>query len=400
MREAARSLTGLGDVVRSVWSDFGEIPRNTAKALGALGERPAAGMLAAVSGLLGGGRMLAGLMTGAADAAAWCELEGKWRTYWRVRQGEGRPRQAGAPLLARVEEACALPPSSVLFELEGLGHDYADDCCRDGGDPLGLLSVERTGDLPEGSLLPLHAGMGMAFAQRALAELQAWNAEAEIGAALDRFVRLCRDNARAGYAEVALEPLGLIVRTFLPRRTRAAGDRLRAFDRDLAGCFWHGVGRAVYFLPRRFIPSLGVIGQAAAACLEEAPDAESRRDALSGLFYAAAMVSLERPAVLERLLLHAGESPAAAAAFTSGVSACLVARHHTLPGDPAVAGLLQHRPDPARPWLAELWQRQVKRPGEEALRLYPALRARGRLGALARCRLPAELARLAGEEQE
>ena len=55
----------------------------------------------------------------------------------------------------------------------------------------------------------LHAGIGMSFAKAVLVELEPtkWSAEA-IREGIARFVRLCRDSSRPGYAGAALESLG------------------------------------------------------------------------------------------------------------------------------------------------------------------------------------------------
>jgi hypothetical protein len=284
------------------------------------------------------------------------------------------------PLAAGVAAAYGRDPFAALFELEGLGHDHALARCAD-GDPRGLLLAETTGPLPEGSLILLHAGMGMAFAQRVLEGLTPASPDAEVDGALRRFAGLCRASSRPGYVEAALESLGLVARTFHPRLVPALSRRLLARDPELAAYFWHGAGRAVYFLPVHFLPGPASLDPAIDLLLAEAPEA-CRCDALEGLVYAACMVNMERPEGFAALLRASGGRLAARGVLAGGVRAAVAARRDTTPEDPAVDRFLRHVPgDPA---AADLWERLVRRPCLEALAAYPEIKAAGRLGAFAR----------------
>ncbi len=272
------------------------------------------------------------------------------------------------------------PPFAVLFRLERLAHDLTQALWDRGGPPADLLRGPQAAVLPERSLLMLHAGMGLAFSERLIGALVRGAGEAEVAAALAAFDLLCRGNARPGYAPTVWEPLGLIVRLFHPRWTAAVDGVLAGYESDARLFFWHGVGRAIYFLPRYFWP--GATRRALARCRREPPAGEARTDALAGFVFAAAMVNLRQPPVLERLLALFGERPEEGAVVAGAFAACVLARRRTTPDDPAITALLAHQPAPD---AAATWRRVVQEPIATALEVYyPCLVASGRLPQLAR----------------
>jgi hypothetical protein len=323
------------------------------------------------------------------------ELANKATAYRLVRFTGRGPRPADSDAWEDlVASILRRDPFSALFRLERLGHDLAVAAWRRGGPPHALFAGPRAAALPERSLILLHGGMGLAFGDRLIGALGSRATEADLAAALSRFVELCRANARPGWAEPALEALGIIVRLFRPRWRTSTDRLLAAIDPVARACYWHGAGRALYFLPRHSAP--GSAGRAVAACRREAPVAV-RADALDGFFFAAAMVNLRHPRVLEEIVAAAGERPDEEEAVAGGVTACVLARRKTTPDDPAIPALLAHRPDRRN---AALWERRVRGPAERGLALYfPWLEATGLLPSLARHRhLPALMVHAAPPE--
>ena len=325
----------------------------------------------------------------------WRELGSKVRVYWLVRVAAVRlrldPRTPWSELVAQVHRHAPYP---ALFRLERLGHDLALAAWHADGPPRGLLCDGRSAGLPQRSLALLHVGMGMAFARRLVRRLRPGSPDAEVDEVLRTFAALCEANSRPGLCEAALEPLGLVVRLFHPRLTAPVDRRLRAVEPRLAPYFWHGAGRALYFVPAHFPPLPGAIRRAAERCRCEPQEADNRLDALAGLFFAAAMVNLRHPEVLAALLHRARLAEEEAEACAVGILTGVLARHDAIPGDPAVAALLAYRPRA----VEGLWDRCVTTPCIEGLeRLYPLLRASGRLGLLARYRPLAEVYRLLTE---
>jgi hypothetical protein len=294
---------------------------------------------------------------------AWRELANKARVYWLVRASGLSPRvDAETPWEALVERVERLDSFSALFRIERLGHELARAAWKDDSPPSDLFTGPRSRALPERALVMLHAGLGLCIADRTYGRLPRRPDDAAIAGALGEFLRLCRSNTRPGYTSPAFEPMGAVIRLFYPHLlaglARGFGDR----DVEARRCFWHGVGRAIYFLPRHAYPGGSVA--ALERCRREAEDDESLTETLSGFFFATTMVNLRHPDVLEALLaggrLRDEDEPIVAGA----VAAALLARHHTTPDDPSPLALLHHRPAAERD---ERWRRRVAGPAERAL---------------------------------
>jgi hypothetical protein len=321
-------------------------------------------------------------------AAAGREFGSKLVAYYLVRwRRQRRATRGGHDLAALVVETYRRDPKHTAFLLERLCYDFVTGRWRAGEEPRRLLDGEAARSLPEESLILLHAGLGMALTEILLGPLDPASPAAAFDAALDRFAGLLEVNARPEYAAVACESLGLIVRRFLPRLHRPVEARLRARDAGLAARYWHGAGRAIYFLPSYFLPLPGMGRRGLQVCRREPRQASHRLDAIAGFAFASTMINLRRPELVAGLLRHL--EPGETEALASGVAGALLTRHHTCPDAPEVRAFL--RPV-AVPWAgtdgrspAEIWDIAVREPCAEALdRAYPLLRARGELAMLAR----------------
>lgn len=308
--------------------------------------------------------------------AAWKELANKAEVYRWVK-GVHKTLElppVGEPfsLPEAVERAYRLDPYQSLWAVEGAGHDHAAGFWRRTDRPREVLTARELDGLPEESLLMLHAGMGLAFAEHLMGEVGPASPRSELRHALARFIALCQDNAREGYADAALESLGLMVRCFYPDLTRPVDRELRALDDEtLLGYYWHGVGRAIYFLPIQFLPGYGSVRHAVRMAEREAPHELAREKSLVGLGWAFTLVNLNEPRILEAVLRHHGEE-IRGGAFAEGLVGSVVMRHDTTPGAPFIPRFFRHRPSSREPRLVELWEEIVRRPLERALgELYP-----------------------------
>jgi hypothetical protein len=380
----------------------------TAPALGGTRPRHAGGSwpgAAAASAAAARGREL---------GAGWREFGGKLVAYYLVRlRVQPRALRGERDLASLVAETYRRDPRHTAFLLERLCYDYVMGLWRGGragpggragragraGDiPRHLLDGEAAAALPEQSLILLHAGLGMALTEILLLPLASDSPASAFAAALDSFAAQVEANARPEFAPVAFEALGLMVRRFIPRLHAPLEACLRARDERLAAYYWHGAGRAIYFLPSLFHPFPGTARRGVEICRREPLDPRHRLDALAGFCFASTMINLRHPEVVARLLPHLG--PDEIEALASGVAAALLTRHHTSPDEPGVrtflrplaADLAGRGAGPAADLPAGLWENAVRRPCAEALdRAYPLLRARGELATLARHRPLASL---------
>lgn len=344
------------------------------------------------------GRTLRFLMPTAKGCGAWVELLNKVEVYRLVKQVAGKigVPPAGEPfdLQLLVERAYALDDFAALWAVEGLGHDYADHAWTAQGsvpedgrhDPEGLLTGPAAADLPDQSLTMLHAGIGLAFAQRLLAELPPGEPPERVRATVDRVLGLCRANSRPGYEGAAIESLGLVTRTFHGERTGAVDRALRdSGDEAARGFFWHGVGRALYFLPINFVPAGDTTWRPFEMGLAEAPDPAARANVFAGLGWAFTLVDMRQPELMTELLLgpHGG-CLRRETGFANGVASSIVMRTDTTPRSDLVEAFLGHTPPPA---TAGLWSELVVGPARRALdEVYPRLRRQRRLGEIFRYR--------------
>lgn len=337
-------------------------------------------------------RALDGLGQLPAAGAALAELRSKAQVFCLVldvneKIGVPPPHSATPfPLLELVGRAYGLDDYSALWAVEGLGHAYGDSFWSRGLTPEGILLPANAPDLPAKSLLMLHAGIGLSFAQHLLNGV----GEAELDSRVAEIVRLCRGSSRPGAVGAAYESLGLVTRTFHAGLVPAVDRALARAAPELRGFYWHGVGRALYFLPVNFLPYSA--GQVFAAARAEAPDAESRLSAVAGAAWAYALVGQRDPAILAELVVRPyGDELAGDGGFANGIASSTVMRLDTTPEADFLHRFFAYRP--AEPAVARRWDLLVRRPGEDAIhRFHPVLKERGLLGEVFRYQDLEELA--------
>jgi hypothetical protein len=308
-----------------------------------------------------------------------------------------------APLLEVVRRAYAMDPYPTLWAVEGIGHWYGDTFFARHAVPQGILTEASARDLPAASLTMLHAGIGMSFAQHWLQTVNHLSSRAAMRHALEQILTLCRENSRPGYVGAALESLGLIAQngqfyneTRPDAMVQMVSRELAEMDQEACAYFWHGVGRAHYFLPIHFVPGYGSIWHAVGMVRRAAPNHLAWLNAIAGLAWAVTMVNIRHPQVVANFVHDHGAQLAADDGFANGVASSLMMRYDTTPGAPFIVPFYQYQPDPDQVEAARLWESQVRLPAHLALQeYYPVLRHHGRLGEIFRYQsLPALVAQL------
>lgn len=331
---------------------------------------------------------------GSAAGEALVELANKGEVYALVRL-VGRlldvPEGFPLPLVELIARAHDLGDFAALWAIEGLGHEDAAAAWAAGLTPRRLL-VDRPGPaLPVGSLLMLHAGVGLGIAEHLLDPVDPWSSSERLRRAVRESVALARENSLPGYAGATLESLGLVTGLFHPPLVPRVDAALERETPDVRDYFWHGVGRSLYFSPTSFLPCSTWESFRAAARL--APDERARRNAVAGLAWALCLVNQRQPAVLDELVVAPhGRELCRDGAFANGVASAVVMRDETTPGAAFVEDFCAYRPRRSSP---DLWRQLVARPCRRALEVYrPALARAGRLGEVFRF---TDLDRLVGE---
>jgi hypothetical protein len=283
--------------------------------------------------------------------AGWQELRNKveaFRTFEHVDTLLGA--SMSWPLARLLERARDLQCPLSVWAAEGIGYHLT--AARSG--PRGLLQGR---DVAAWAQVPLHAGMGSAIAASVLDPLLRTGTEFDAAVqAIDRFDETCRANADAAHVGVAREALGFSVRAMYGELVTLIAAALEAARADLVPYFWHGAGRAMYFAPTAACPAAGGSQQG----LEEAlmsPPAEQRANAIAGFTWAATLVNLRHPHVVERVVSALAAKPRWIAAAGAGIQSALEVWRHCAPGDRAIDDFLGHQPYslPAR----DAWHRVI-----------------------------------------
>lgn len=284
-----------------------------------------------------------------------------------------------------IQGAYALGAYPDLWAVEGLGHDYALTLWQKGGRTRGILSDLSPDVLPAKSLTMMHAGLGLAFAQQLMNALTPFDPADKIRGVLGEFITLVDDNSRRGYEGAAYESLGLVTRFWHQQMVPVVDEHLRAVAPRALGYFWHGVGRALYFLPLFFVPGLL---SPWLAVEREALHELALLNMTAGLAWATTIVNVRQPRIMENFLRNEGERVASNPGFTNGVMSTLIMGIDITPGDVYITDFLNYRPDPSDRRVAELWERLVGGPAREAVYyVHPILQKHQRLGEVFQCHL-------------
>jgi hypothetical protein len=277
---------------------------------------------------------------------------------------------------ALARRALALSNYQKIWALEGVSHYYTGHA-KTKGPVTGLLPNPA---LPDCTMVPMHAGMGTSFGGMVLSKLGDRPSKASLRDAMERFFELCRANARPGWYENAIEPMGLAVRSLHPHLLGPVSDAIGEIDADGKHLFWHGVGRSLYFVPMNFI-TFGGHERALRAAIAEAPTLEDRHNAVAGLVWAVTLVNIRHPAALKNLLRVSG-AIGMPGAVRNGIVSALMIWKHMVPEDREF--LPQYlRPAAGASRDARLWNDFVVAPSTHAFAgIYPSLVEQGRVASV------------------
>jgi hypothetical protein len=335
------------------------------------------------------------------------ELQNKLQVFVLVRNIPNTLQLPSEPpyptLLEVVQRAYAMQPYPALWAVEGIGHWYGDTFFTRHEVPQGILTEASIRDLPPESLTMLHAGIGMSFAQYWMKTVTHRSSLTDIRQALAQVIALCRDNSRPGYEGAALESLGLMTQngqfydeTRPDQMVQMVSRELEHIDPEVFEYFWHGVGRAHYFLPIHFIPGYGSIWHAVRMIQQAVTHEHAWLNAIAGLAWAVTMVNIRQPQIVANFVQYHGAQLVADDGFANGVASSIMMRYDTTPDAPFITPYYRYQPEPVNPQFMQLWQSQVQQPCTLALhKYYPVLKQHKHLGEIFRYQsLPALVAQL------
>lgn len=265
------------------------------------------------------------------------------------------------PVSELIEKASGLGAFDSVWAVEGVGHLLAERWTQSGGGRLFPEAQRRW-------FIPLHAGMGLSFANRTLHSLAARPTGPEARAALERFTSLCRSASHRGFEMVAYESLGLVTRTLYPHLGRLVAPQAAKIKPELEDLFWHGVGRGLYFLLANALPSSCAPWTALEEIQREPPHVAARRNALAGLVWALTLVNLRQPEIAALFLKHHRGVLCEGDAFRNGLTSSLLVWMESAHGDAAARQFCEYCPEPSDQDFCHVWAEQVTLPCRELLR--------------------------------
>lgn len=278
-------------------------------------------------------------------------------------------------LAALVTAAYDLGPYADLWAIEGLGHDYTNIRLDRDGAVKGILRDGPAATLPASTLTMMHAGLGLALAERMLPPLTPCSPAREFREVLAAYISACDAHGRPGYVGAAYESLGLVARTWHSLLMTGIDAALLEMDEGIDAYFWHGAGRALYFLPTYIVPVLSPWR----AADREAPHELAHRNLYAGLAWASTLVNIRQPRVLAGLLRTRGDELQRSNAFANGVASALVVAMDITPDDPFVIAFARYVPDESS-GAARAWHAVVAPAAQAALNWYhPVLRSHNAL---------------------
>jgi hypothetical protein len=265
---------------------------------------------------------------------------------------------ADRSLAALVRRAQRLGPYYGVWATEGIGHYYADSHLSRGRPIDALLSNQQSHSLPEASLVPLHAGIGLALAEALLADIDRLGSS-QTKRRVSDFVKLCRDAFQSEYVEIIYEALGLAARNLYPHLISTMHTSLSATSEELPDFFWHGVGRALYFSPSTFLSCPSAQWKAFRMCMNEPPDQLRRRNALAGFAWALTLVNIREPRIMAAFLNHHGENMVEQDAFANGVCSALIIWAKSSADTSDLTRLKAYRCNETNPSPVHLWSTYI-----------------------------------------
>ena len=256
--------------------------------------------------------------------------------------------------------ASSLGPYHSLWATEGCGHLFTAKSLQHGRRPHGLMAAGETADIPRTSLVPLHAGMGLAFAESVF-EMADRQSCAD-GSTLAEFLDLCHDNCSPGYEDVAFEALGLAAHTLHPHLISIMDATLSTCRPDLLGYFWHGVGRAAYFSPTEFLAFWVQSRENFWRCVHEAPHEVARQNVIAGFAWALALVNIRHPAIVASFLTLEGGNMDIQDDIVNGFCSALLVWRNSQPDEQPLHDFVEYEPGAVAGRASQLWNACVREP--------------------------------------
>ncbi len=280
------------------------------------------------------------------------------------------PPNSERSLKRMIENAELLEPFSAIWAMEGVGHYYTEKVSAVMNSPNHLLSAEVTRNLPEKSLIALHAGMGLSLSRDFLPRIKAETHSDRIVELIGAYITHCRNNSRDGYAEIVFETLGLVTRNLYPHLLLPIDKALEQFDADFTAYFWHGAGRAMYFSPTGILPVFDESWSSILATQDEPPHESGCLNALTGWVFAMTLVNIRHPEIIADCFKNYRRFFAGQGIVADGIGSAMIVWHRSTQDNSLIKSFLNHIPVGEDQEFVSQWREIVCQPAARALSDY------------------------------
>lgn len=317
---------------------------------------------------------------------AWKEFLNRLEAFQRFSDAERllpADQNCGHSFPRAMEFVQSLPEYQGLWSIEGLGYQYCWAQLQANEQPHDILSNEVTGNLKDRFLIPLHTGMGLAFAVSQIEPLSLASDRCDFQQSIRRFLDLCHLNARDGFLNAAIEAFGLASRLLRPRMVCTMDQVLSQIAPQHIGAFWHGVGRALYFLPTSVMPCGNILWPGLRKAQSEPQTEIGRVNAIAGFAWASTLVNIRDPSILEMLVGQLEEGRADADAVENGMGSAIAVWHDWAPESIYLKNIHNHPVHFGSLSKRDRWDRSARKGCDVAMtRHYAQMKEQNRLGDL------------------
>ena len=284
------------------------------------------------------------------------------------RTANGNSEASDRPLLnGRIQAVAQMERFESLWATEGLGFLVGEVALKAKQCPLHLLSCHKTSALPVSSRAAIHVGISLSVGKRLLAAVREPDSRNSLSNAVRKFVAICEERSPAGCGGIAVEALGLVVRTLHPQWLTDVDRELEEIDSNLIGYFWHGVGRGLYFLFPPVLYSQGTHSIAVEKAWQDPPHETGRFNALAGLAWPLTLVNIRHPKILAEFLKRYSAQIPGNGAFSSGIATSILLWLAWAGNDKYLAAFMDYQPECIAFSDVATWSKFVREPCLEVM---------------------------------
>ncbi len=280
------------------------------------------------------------------------------------------PPNSERSLNRMIERTASIEPFASIWAMEGIGYFYTEKISAVTDLPDHLLISEVSYDLPEKSLIPLHAGMGLSLARNFLERIRPETSFEKIVDLTGRYISLCRNNSRAGYSKIVFETLGLVCRNLYPHLILTVDRALENFDEDYTAYFWHGAGRAMYFSPCGILPVFDERRSSILATQDEPPHERGKLNALAGWLFAMTLVNIRQPEIIADCFKNHRRLFASDGIVADGIGSAMIVWHISAQESSLIKSFLNYTPVGENEEFVSQWREIVSEPVARTLSDY------------------------------